>query len=161
MNKQELQTDMADARNALLTVLRALPEEAILKPGTVGRWSIKDVVAHITAWEDRLLTAAQKVLWGDGRLVEWIRSDAELEAWNERNYRRLRDWSWPEVLRGLALQREETAWNVTFLSEEQLQAAYQVGERVVTVGGLLAGIAEHDREHLPTIQQQLESVSSR
>ena len=161
MNKQELQTDMADARNALLTVLRALPEEVILKPGTVGRWSIKDVVAHITAWEDRLLTAAQKVLWGNGRLVEWIRSDAELEAWNERNYRRLRDWSWPEVLRGLALQREETAWNVTFLSEEQLQAAYQVGERVVTVGGLLAGIAEHDREHLPTIQQQLESVSSR
>jgi len=158
MNKQELQTDMADARNALLTVLRALPEETILKPDTVGRWSIKDVVAHITAWEDRLLTVAQKVLWGDGRLVEWIRSDAELEAWNERNYRRLRDWSWPEVLRGLALQREETAWNVTFLSEEQLQAAYQVGERVVTVGGLLAGIAEHDREHLPALQQQLESV---
>ncbi|WP_423226513.1 DinB family protein [Candidatus Amarolinea aalborgensis] len=158
MNKQELQTDMADARNALLTVLRALPEEVILKPYSVGRWSIKDVVAHITAWEDRLLTVAQKVLWGDGRLVEWIRSDAELEAWNERNYRRLRDWSWPEVLRGLALQREETTWNVTFLSEEQLQAAYQVGERVVTVGGLLAGIAEHDREHLPALQMQLESV---
>jgi uncharacterized damage-inducible protein DinB len=158
MNKQELQTDMADARNALLTVLRALPEEVILKPDSVGRWSIKDVVAHITAWEDRLLTVAQKVLWGDGRLVEWIRSDAELEAWNERNYRRLRDWSWPEVLRGLALQREETTWNVTFLSEEQLQAAYQVGERVVTVGGLLAGIAEHDREHLPALQMQLESV---
>lgn len=149
---------MADARNALLTVLRALPEEVILKPYSVGRWSIKDVVAHITAWEDRLLTVAQKVLWGDGRLVEWIRSDAELEAWNERNYRRLRDWSWPEVLRGLALQREETTWNVTFLSEEQLQAAYQVGERVVTVGGLLAGIAEHDREHLPALQMQLESV---
>jgi uncharacterized damage-inducible protein DinB len=158
MNKQELQTDMADARNALLTVLRALPEEVILKPDSVGRWSIKDVVAHITAWEDRLLTVAQKVLWGDGRLVEWIRSDVELEAWNERNYRRLRDWSWPEVLRGLALQREETTWNVTFLSEEQLQAAYQVGERVVTVGGLLAGIAEHDREHLPALQMQLESV---
>ena len=158
MNKQELQTDMADARNALLTVLRALPEEVILKPDSVGRWSIKDVVAHITAWEDRLLTVAQKVLWGDGRLVEWIRSDAELEAWNERNYRRLRDWSWPEVLRGLALQREETTWNVTFLSEEQLQAAYQVGERVVTVGGLLAGIAEHDWEHLPVLQMQLESV---
>ena len=158
MNKQELQTDMADARNALLTVPRALPEAVILKPYSVGRWSIKDGVAHITAWEDRLLTVAQKVLWGDGRLVEWIRSDAELEAWNERNYRRLRDWRWPEVLRGLALQREETTWNVTFLSEEQLQAAYQVGERVVTVGGLLAGIAEHDREHLPALQMQLESV---
>ena len=149
---------MNDARSALLSVLRALPEAAILQPAVIGDWSIKDVVAHITAWEDRLLTVAQKVLWGDGRLVEWIRSDEELEAWNERQHRRLRAWSWPEILRGLALQREETAWNVTFLSEKQLRVAYQVGERVVTVGGILAGIAEHDREHLPALQQRLESV---
>ena len=92
---------MNDARNALLSILRALPEAAVAQSAASGDWTIKEVVAHITAWEDRLLTVAQKVLWGDGRLVEWIRTEQELAAWNERQRRRLRDWTWAEILRGL------------------------------------------------------------
>lgn len=149
---------MNDARNALLSILRALPEAAVVQSAASGDWTIKDVVAHITAWEDRLLTVAQKVLWGDGRLVEWIRTEQELAAWNERQHQRLRDWTWPEILRGLALQREETNWNLNFLSEEQLQVTYQDGARVVSVGGILAEIADHDRQHLPRLQERLAAL---
>jgi hypothetical protein len=36
-------------------VMAGVPEDAALKPRTVGEWSVKDTIAHVTAWEKYLL----------------------------------------------------------------------------------------------------------
>lgn len=155
MNKLLLQTALADARSDLLRVLRSLPPARIERPATLGDWSVKETAAHIAAWESWRLTAAQKVLWGDGRLVHWLHSEQERDEWNQRQMRLARGWSWPEALRTLALQREETDWNVDCLREEQLAIGHQAGAHTITVGDLLFGIATHDRQHLAILQRWL------
>jgi hypothetical protein len=36
--------------------IAGLPRDVLLRPRTVGAWSVKDTVAHITAWEKSLLS---------------------------------------------------------------------------------------------------------
>lgn len=39
----------------LVKMIRKLSDEQIVKPATVGEWSVKDIMAHITFWEGRLI----------------------------------------------------------------------------------------------------------
>lgn len=152
MDKPTLQRSLFESRRAVLAVLRGLSDEAASTSPSAGTSSLRDMVAHLVAWEDRLLTIAQKVLWGDGDKVDWLQSAAEVDAWNERAHTRLATWTWAEVLRALALQREETDWNVTYLTDSQIDTAYTHAEGTVTVGELLYRIVEHDREHLSDLE---------
>lgn len=152
MDKATLEHDLFESRRAVLAVLRGLSDEAATASPHAGAPTVRDIAAHLVAWEDRLLTVAQKVLWGDGDKVDWLQTPAEVDAWNARTQVRLAGWTWSEILRALALQREETDWNVTFLQESQIDVAYRHGDATVTVGELLYRIAEHDREHLPDLE---------
>lgn len=39
----------------LEALLAGIPDEQFVRPGTLGEWSVKDMLAHITFWEQRLL----------------------------------------------------------------------------------------------------------
>lgn len=159
IDKDTLQHDLFESRRAVLALLRGLSDEAATTSPGAGGPSLRDMAAHLVAWEDRLLTIAQKVLWGDGDKVDWLESAADVDAWNARAHARLAGWTWAEVLRALALQREESDWNVTYLPESQINTAYRHGDSVVTVGELLYRIAEHDREHLPDLEATRAAVT--
>ena len=42
---------LARARSALLEAIAGLDEDAMERKGVVGEWSVKNVLAHIAAWE--------------------------------------------------------------------------------------------------------------
>jgi hypothetical protein len=56
--------------------IAGLPRDVLLRPRTVGAWSVKDTVAHITAWEKSLLSRYDDGLVGgpakDGHAGETI-----------------------------------------------------------------------------------------
>jgi hypothetical protein len=41
-----------------------LSEAALLEPGVTGEWSIKDIIAHVTTWEEQSLTYLPLILTG-------------------------------------------------------------------------------------------------
>lgn len=41
-----------------------LPERRLLEPGVTGRWSIRDIIAHVTTWEEEALKHLPAVLEG-------------------------------------------------------------------------------------------------
>lgn len=96
MNKTELiqriETDWA----RLQAALDGLSEEQLHTPGVVGDWSIKDVLAHITAWQTRLITAMFKVEKG-------FKPDtlgggaAAVDQLNEKFYREMKDRPFEQV----------------------------------------------------------------
>ena len=45
--------------NRLESLLAPLSEEQLTTPGVNGPWSIKDNIAHLTAWQDYLLHQLQ------------------------------------------------------------------------------------------------------
>lgn len=151
-DKQALVARLTEARNELLTLVRGLPADRLEIPGAVGDWSVKDVIGHIASWENRLLTLVQTVLNGHAAQIEWISGSEALEAWNQKQYLRKRDWAWHETIRELALLREEVLWNIGWATPEQLFQQHELAAGTVSPDGLLEGIAEHDEEHLAQLR---------
>ncbi|MGF1504594.1 MAG: DinB family protein [Anaerolineae bacterium] len=57
MRKQELLDELKAARADFMQAVEGLSAEEMLRPSAVGIWSIKDVMAHLVAWESELITA--------------------------------------------------------------------------------------------------------
>lgn len=55
MTTQELLIRMAASRTRLLAAIEGLTPDDMLQPGAVDDWSVKDVLAHIAAWQSRLV----------------------------------------------------------------------------------------------------------
>ena len=82
MKRDELLEALSTARARLDAALEGLTADELAQPGVLGQWSIKDVLAHITAWDVDLLTNVGKVKRGQkpGRVV-W--DNASIQAQNE------------------------------------------------------------------------------
>lgn len=167
--KQALVERLAAARNVLLSVLRDVPEGLRTQPlplpaagnGETGpdlAWSPKDIAGHVASWENRYITLAQQLINGQADQVQWIADEESLHAWNHKEYLRKQEWSWTEVMRDLALMREELLWNLGWASPEQLFAVHVVPRGTISVAGLLEGLVEHDQEHTAQLRSWLQRV---
>ncbi len=59
MTQDEVLDALEDSRETFLDAIDGLNDEAMLQPGVVGDWSIKDILSHLIAWEAELI----KLLW--------------------------------------------------------------------------------------------------
>jgi hypothetical protein len=48
---EELLDRLDTARERTLMALEMLPDEALVQPGAIGRWSIADLLSILTAWD--------------------------------------------------------------------------------------------------------------
>lgn len=145
--KQALVDRLAVTRNALLSIVRDLPDDLRVMPVLDDAWSTKDLIGHIASWENRLLTLAQMLINGEAQKIEWIDNDEALQAWNRATYLHKCDWTWDEIIRELALIREELLWTLGWSTPEQLFAFTLVERGAVSPAGMIEGVIEHDVEH--------------
>ena len=86
-SKQDLTTNIQRERAQLDALLAGLDDEALLRPARDDGWTAKDILAHLTAWEQRLLRWIER--WretGDpGRPEVGVTWD-EFDGLNERDY---------------------------------------------------------------------------
>jgi len=94
---------------ALLQTWEGLPENALLKPGAVGHWSVRDVMAHITTWEEEALKALPLIL-EDKRLPRYM----GIDAFNAREQARKRDLPLEQVKKDLVTTHRKL---VSFLED--------------------------------------------
>ena len=73
------------------------------EPGVAGAWSIKDIIAHVTTWEEESLKHLPLILAG-GRPPRYSVTYGGIDAFNAQTAERRRGLSLAEVLR----QRDET-----------------------------------------------------
>ena len=68
----------------LMRAIRGLPDPAFTRPGVVGNWSIKDVLAHVSAWERELIEHVAAEEHGDEYVMpdvdQFNAEQAELDA---------------------------------------------------------------------------------
>src|SRR5688572_24194750 len=64
--------------------LEGLPQDAYLRPGVCGMWSVKDVLAHLTIWYSELITALSRL---HPKRVPQIVEMEDIEGFNEEQYR--------------------------------------------------------------------------
>ena len=96
--KKELLEEIEKERTALEEFLSALTPEDLTRPGALGPWSAKDVMAHLLEWEQMFLGWYKAGL--KGRIAEkpapgfkWN----QLPQLNQQIYEKYSDRSLPEV----------------------------------------------------------------
>lgn len=62
INKAQILTRIQTTHAPLETILAQLTEEQMLQPGVESKSSVKDILAHITAWEQHLIRRLQSAL---------------------------------------------------------------------------------------------------
>ena len=75
-----------------------LPEALMLKPGVTEAWSVRDVIAHVTTWEEEALAHLPTLLRG-ARPPRYSVTHGGIDAFNALTTERKSALSLPEVLR--------------------------------------------------------------
>ena len=73
--------EINNAWQELQESLARVPPEHTEDAGVVGPWSVKDLIGHITTWENEALKSVRQCLaHGDPKMLRW----PDLDAFNER-----------------------------------------------------------------------------
>ena len=82
-DKQEVIGELKASRADFMDALVGLDEMQMLETGVVGIWSVKDIMAHLTAWESEVVTALNRA---QGHGVPRIMQIDDIDEWNEKQY---------------------------------------------------------------------------
>jgi hypothetical protein len=75
-----------------------LTDAQLLEPGVTGNWSVRDIIAHVTTWEEEALRHLPLIIAG-GRPPRYSTTYGGIDAFNALTTEQKRDLSLPEVRR--------------------------------------------------------------
>jgi len=85
MRRADLLTQLDSERQAWEDLLAEIGEDRMEEPGVAGAWSIKDIVAHLTAWRRRTVGRLHAAARGQPEPAhEWpadLHEDDEINGW--------------------------------------------------------------------------------
>lgn len=163
MEKSELVEALQDERQELQEMLEDLPDEALLEPGVVGDWSIKDILNHLTFWEGQIVTLlfqAQRGMPKPSTVHFGKDSVDELNArWHETGKDRPLEMVWKDWL-GV---RTQTIRRVGELSDDELNnpRLFSWLEGVPLYQWILNDTIEHEAEHADHIRDWIDQRDSK
>ncbi len=153
MDKAMFISTLKKAREEWETLLAQVDEEQMLQPGAAGKWSVKDVIAHVT--------------WGEREIAPVMRTHvlAGSELWNlsddERNeivYQQNRDRSLHEIMNEERRAYADLLAAAQTLSDEDLndsQRYKQMPEEWVPWQLYAGNTFKHYQDHMPSIREWL------
>lgn len=160
MDKETLLSQMRASYERFEAALDALtPEQWFARPAPDG-WALKDTLAHITAWLERLVDAVDAAQSGKAPTLPVAGlSDEDVDLWNAQTYAAHRDET-PQQLRGaFRMAYGQLADKLHLLTWDDLAA---VG-RFAWLGEtpLWRIIAEDTWEHFEEHQPEVERAAHR
>ena len=82
MNKERLLTKIEDNWMTFRESFTGLTNAMLMESGAVGQWLVRDVLAHISTWEEEAIKAFTLIL--DGKPVPRYRQYGGIDAFNAR-----------------------------------------------------------------------------
>ena len=146
---QEILAHIIAARVALTSAMYGLSEDELTREGPVGRWSVKDVMAHIGHWEEVCLEEFETHLRG------------ERTGKNYRDVLALND-QWEAGLRALSLRESIEMFEATHYRLFGLLSALQPEQWSSYIRVWVPGATwDHFEEHTEQIRAWRESIKER
>jgi hypothetical protein len=112
LDRSQLLRRLDTAWQAFTSTYAGLSGSELLEPGVTGSWSVRDIVAHVTTWEEEALQYLPLILEG-GKPPRYSATYGGIDAFNARMTEQKRGLSLAEVLR----QQAETHQRVIDLIE--------------------------------------------
>jgi DinB superfamily len=147
--KRDAARKMTSSRRETLAFVRRLPEADMLKPRTIGDWSVKDVLGHLLACDEETADRFRLIAGGHADRIKWFESMEYADRFNARTVARLRRVGLRTVLRRMARVRSELVRVFRRLPTASLRDpshAYPVVDWLVAPGW------SHEREHLAEVR---------
>ena len=79
--------------NEIIRLYRSVPVTAVLEESLPNGWSVKDVLAHIAAWEWRCAS----LLDASHNTKALLKAQPDVDALNREIYEARKEWGWEEV----------------------------------------------------------------
>lgn len=120
-SKAELLNLIQREHDLLKTQLARLSPEQMTRPGAENDWSVKDLLAHITTWEQWMVDWLPKVLQDHSRSILPAGSTWEdVDRLNAETYQKNKDRPLAEVMADFERSYQQTLEAIKPLSEETL-----------------------------------------
>jgi uncharacterized protein (TIGR03083 family) len=133
---------LTESRGRLNSAIDGLPPDKMLVP-LLNDWSVKDILTHITSWDELLLPDIYRL--SRGRVAGLACNvQAANDRWNDLPMSVRRDFPLDQVLAEFAESREALLKALEEVPEEQFDSGYIPGNWQVT--------AFHDWEHARDIR---------
>jgi hypothetical protein len=122
MSKSLLLESIQNGYSLFKELLAEIDPEQMSEPGAVGKWSVKDTVAHIVVHEQRMIQWMKERLVGNHPATPqpYAMPDKELNELNEQIYEENRNRSLEEMMRDLNKSHAEVLVLVKTSTEEDL-----------------------------------------
>ncbi len=153
MNKTETLSALENSREQLLRAIEGLSQEEMTRPGMLGEWSIKDILAHISRWEAELIRILFQLQQGGAPKVPDYTA-ADFDRLNAQFVSESQARTLQQIKDDFLSVRKQTIKRVEQTPEKDLTSP----GRYPSLGGsslaqvIAAYTFEHDREHSAQIQ---------
>lgn len=118
MDKKQFLNRLDKAWVALQDSFAGLSDSQLTEPGVTGDWSVKDILAHVTTWEEEALKYLPLILKG-GRSPRYSEKYGGIDAFNAWMAEEKRDLSLSDVLRQLEESHQRLIDYVHSVPEDQ------------------------------------------
>jgi len=120
MSKTSLLSSLSASRQTFNATFEGLADDLLTQPGANNDGSVKDVLAHIAAWESELVTLlVREVKRGQKPKLSGI-SDAKVEALNQKWYEENKDRPLDRVLADFQGVRKQLIRQINDWNEKDL-----------------------------------------
>lgn len=161
-SKDELQALNRSERAALLDAVERMGRERLETPLLNDGWSVKDVLAHVSVWERRILRVIAEASRGES--VEWPEpgfpmTDEGVNAVNERDFESHRNDALPDVVAESQASFDAIIACVDAMPEADVMSAPAWRPQVPLFYMIGGNAWEHYREHIDQIEAWLAAQS--
>jgi DinB superfamily len=149
-------------RAQLVKIILEVPEATLDQKGVVGEWSIKNVLAHLTAWET-VVAETLPERFATGRRPEiLLHIAADEDGWNAEEVKAREVFSPREQIAEMEQIRHQFLQELHDLGEAGLQRKQpwpQCGKDETVMDYVLEQVGGHEREHLEAIMTGIARLS--
>jgi hypothetical protein len=144
--------DLNDAHQKLLDSFAGLSDEEMTEPGVAGDWSVRDILAHLTAWDRETTEMFRAMLQGER--PSFLDLDEEgIEAFNKEHHSAMLGGSVSEAVSGLIAAREELVALLKEVDNAKLFAPAPGDEHAdLSIAACISVTADHEEEHAEMIE---------
>src|SRR5258706_8062836 len=158
MDKIELLDRIDKSWNQVNTVLAGLTDKEMLHRQRDDDWSINDLVAHLTFWQQTMVTNVQRVARGETMIM----LDGKVDAINAQVYAANRFRPPALVLSEFRLAHQQLMESLQTLTDEDLgdKAQLSLLEKNSLSEYIFSDSAEHYEQHLADMLKALERAKN-
>jgi uncharacterized damage-inducible protein DinB len=151
MTREEFLTAFEIAFERLLAPTRGLHPEVMEQPLAPGKWSLKELAAHLAFWDALALRALEALFHGDS--FDWA-SYADENRWNAEAVERVRMQPLKRVLYELRVTHSALSEAVRRVPEDKLLENGEIPR------WLIQHVLEHYEHHISQVTAWAEGIKS-